>query len=179
MPNKSLEQLTQALAVELSTADFPHLWRVAKGRRDWWQTLITTDAWLTLQLNNDRVTIASDRPREMKTASTAERITVAIDRKPEASARDIVNRLLPNAREYYARCREYTKTWRAEQQDHAELLHMLEPFTTWKRTDSDGTRTEWNATRAKADIYTDRIYSLTVDSPTTDEIIKILEILKG
>ena len=110
MDNK-LPQITKSLAAELSAADFPHIWRVAKGRRDWWQTLITTDAWLTLQINNDRLVIASDRPREMKSASTAERITVAIDRKPEAIARDIQARLLPNAREYFRRCRDYTKQW--------------------------------------------------------------------
>ena len=175
--NNHLETIARSLAVELSTADFPHLWRILPGRREWWQTLKTDDAWLTIQENGGRLIVASDRPRQMKSAGTAERITCSLDRTPQAIAQDIARRLLPNAREYFARCREYTQHWKKEQEDHAQILHMLEPFTKWKRTDSDGTRTDWHSARASADIYTDRIYTLKIDSPTTEEIRTILQIL--
>lgn len=176
--NKHLLEIAKSLAVELSAADFPHLWRVVRGRRDWWQKLKTEDAWITIQENSGRLIVTSDRPRQMKTAGNSERITCSLDRPLQAIAQDITRRLLPNARDYFARCREYTRNWKKEQEDHAQILHILEPFTNWKRTDSDGTRTDWHSHRASADIYTDHIYTLKIDRPTTDEILKILRILE-
>lgn len=177
----TLHHIAQSLAAELSAADFPHFWRVVKHERgEWFQDLKTDDAWLCLQhAPNNRLAIIADKPKGMKTAGQAERITVASDRTPEAIARDIRARLLPNAREYFARCRDYTRKWKQDQDDHAQLLHMLAPFTTWKRTDSDGTRSEWQASRARADIYHDRIYSVKIENPTTDELLQILKLLKG
>jgi hypothetical protein len=178
MNNLHLLEIAKSLAVELSAADFPHLWRMTRSRGDWWQELKTDDAWLMIQENGGRLVIASDRPRQMKTAGNAERITCSLERTPQAIAQDITRRLLPNAREYFARCREYTRNWQKEQEDHTEILHMLEPFTQWKRTDSDGVRTEWRSARATADIYTDRAYWLKIADPTVDEILQILRILE-
>ena len=59
----------------------------------------------------------------------------------------------------------------------AAMLHKLQSFTTWKRTDSNGHRTEWQGNRARADIYTETISDLRISSPTMEETIKILQIL--
>lgn len=179
--NEELRNIARSLAAELSAADFPHLWRIVTSQGgEWWQDIKTDNAWLCLQHGqHNRLVIKADKPKQMRSAGNAETITASLDRKPEAIARDICARLLPNAREYWQRCLENTRQHQTHTRDHAELLHILAPFTTWKRTDSDETRTEWNAERARADIYTDRIYSLKIDSPTADEVIKILQILKG
>lgn len=178
MRDQALYQLARSLAAELSAADFPHLWRVQKNRREWWETLTTCDAWITLRREQNRISIHADHPREMKHSGEYERITVAADRKPEAIARDIANRLIPNARAYFRQCHEATRKDKEERANHAAILHALEPFKRWKNTESDGRRTSFYANRAQLDIYATKVYSLKIDSPTMEEVTQILALLE-
>jgi hypothetical protein len=180
MKNDQLLKLCREIAAELSAADFPHLWRVKRNHHDaWYQTLTTTGAFIDIQNGRDknRLNIQATRPREMFNAYNAPEITVSQDRTPEAIARDIATRLLPEAREYFKKCHTISKTEKERRATHAAMLHKLQSFTTWKRTDSNGHRTEWQGTRARADIYTETISELRISSPTMGETLKILQIL--
>ena len=180
MRDENLIRLCKSLAVELSAADFPHIWKRARNRSNWYEELITDDAFLMLQFNNTkRLSIASDKPNAMRSAGSADRITVDPNRTPEAIARDIVTRLLPNARAYFQTCRAETIRVKERQQAHQLLLHSLKEFTTWKQTDSDKTRTQWRGNKARADVYSNFISELRIDSPTIEQTITILKILKG
>jgi hypothetical protein len=179
MKDNALNQLSRSLAAELSAADFPHLWRVQRNsRRAWYETLTTSDAWLMLQRDGQRIIISADHPREMKRGGISERITVASDRTPEAIARDIRARLLPAAREYFRKCHEQTRKEKQRQITHALLLHRLQSFTRWQQTDSDGTRSSWCSKRTRADVYSDHISEMKIDSPSIEEAIQILTILE-
>lgn len=180
MKNDQLLKLCREIAAELSAADFPHLWRVKRNKHDaWYQTLTTTDAFIDIQNGRDknRLCIQATRPQEMYNAYNAPEITVSEDRNPEAIARDIVGRLLPEAREYFKKCHTISRKEKEDRATHAAMLHKLQSFTTWKRTDSNGHRTEWQGNRARADIYTETISDLRISSPTMEETIKILQIL--
>jgi len=163
----------------MSVIDFPNLWKLDRNRREWYEELTTRDAWLMMQRDGKRIHISADHPREMERVYNAPSITVSADRTPEAIARDIVTRLLPNARAYFQTCRAETIRVKERQQAHQLLLHSLKEFTTWKQTDSDKTRTQWRGNKARADVYSNFISELRIDSPTIEQTITILKILKG
>jgi len=179
MHDENLHTLAINLAVEMSVIDFPNLWKLDRNRREWYEELTTRDAWLMMQRDGKRIHISADHPREMERVYNAPSITVSADRTPEAIARDIVTRLLPNARAYFQTCRAETIRVKERQQAHQLLLHSLKEFTTWKQTDSDKTRTQWRGNKARADVYSNFISELRIDSPTIEQTITILKILKG
>ena len=179
MRDENLIRLCKSLAVEMSVIDFPNLWKLDRNRREWYEELTTRDAWLMMQRDGKRIHISADHPREMERVYNAPSITVSADRTPEAIARDIVTRLLPNARAYFQTCRAETIRVKERQQAHQLLLHSLKEFTTWKQTDSDKTRTQWRGNKARADVYSNFISELRIDSPTIEQTITILKILKG
>jgi len=177
MKDETLNTLMRKVAAELSAADFPHLWRVRPNRRDWYETLYTVGAWLYIHKDGQRIEICADHPPQMERAYNAPSITISATRTPEAIARDLLNRIIPDARAHFDKCLEITRKAKADRATHAELLHRLEPFTKWKRTDSNGHRTEWTSNRTRADVYTTHLSELRINSPTLEETIKIMEIL--
>ncbi len=178
MKDEALNTLMRKIAAELSAADFPNLWRVRRNRREWWETLTTSNAWIDAHRDGQRLEFRASFPPEMERVYNAPSITVSATRTPEAIARDLLHRLIPDARAHFAKCHEATRKAKADRATHAALLHMLEPFTNWKRTDSGGTRTEWRSNRTRADVYTSFVSELRINSPSNEEVIKILKILK-
>lgn len=178
MKPDELRALSMELAAELSAADFPNLWRIGKKSDAWYQQLTTRDAWLMLSVENSRVVVSADRPREMARAEYPEKITVDANRTPEAIAKDITRRLLPAARKHFQKCREATRKEKERKQAHTVLLNRLQQFTRWKNTHDEGKRTQWYSHRTKADLYSDEIYELRIEKPTIEEALQILAILE-
>jgi len=179
MKDKELHTLTRKIAAELSAADFPHLWRVRRNRREWYEMIYTSGAWLYIRQDEKRLEIRADHPPEMERAYNAPSITISATRTPEAIARDILQRIANPARAYFAECLQRTQEAKTKRATHAALLHKMEPFRDWQRTDSNGQRTEWVSYkyRARADVYSDHVSTLKIDNPTEEELIKILTIL--
>lgn len=179
MRDELLHTLARALVIELSILDFPNIWKVNRNRREWYETITTRDAWIMIQRDGKRIHFSADHPREMERVYNAPSITVSADRTPEAIARDIRARLLTDAREHFQKCHAETLRKKARQETHTLLLHSLREFTTWKQTDSDKSRTQWRGDNARADVYSDHISELRIDSPTIEQTITILRYLKG
>lgn len=176
MKDEELHTLTQRIAAELSIINFPNLWRV-RYPRQWYKTISTQGIWLFIHQDGKRLEIRADHPREMERAYNAPSITISATRTPEAIARDILQRIAEPARAYYAECLQRTQESKAKRATHAAILHKLEPFTRWKRTDTNGQRTEWTSERTRADIYSDHISEMRINNPTMAEAIQILKII--
>lgn len=115
MTEQTPEAIAAPLAVEL-TIITGELWRVHNDAERWTQIYSPT-AWLSLYTGYDirgRVAIKATAPREMREPVTGERITCALDRTPEAIARDITARLLPTARAHLEKSKAYDLQKRKE-----------------------------------------------------------------
>ena len=179
MDKNLLAQFAQDMVIELSIGDFPHLWKKApRPRAEWWQEIHTTDAWIQIQHNKNRFIFSTSRPRNMHHHGESEKITVSDDRTTQAIAEDVRRRLLPNARAYFAQCRAQERRDKESREKHAQTLHTLEPFKRWKNAYSSDQRTEWRSNHTVLDIYQDKIYNMKIDSPTMEQVIKILNIIE-
>jgi hypothetical protein len=177
MKDKDLHDLIIQVAIELSAADFPNIWRCRRAPREWWESLTTSDEWLNIHRDGQRLEISASHPKEMTSAYNAPSITVSATRTPQAIARDILSRLAPDARAHYAKCHEATRKAKEAREAHAATLHKLQNYCKWKRTDSNGQRTEWTAENVRADISNTRVYDLRISTPSIEQTIQILKIL--
>jgi hypothetical protein len=179
MRDPKIYHLAQRLTLELCLLDFPNIWRIKPYTGAWYEIIYTRDAFLMLHTHaNNRAFIGATTPREMTRASNADSITVSLDRDPEAIARDVMHRLLPNARAHFATSRAYTRKEKDKKEQLNILLSRLKPFETWRNVHADNHRAQWygkNDTRAE--IYAERI-DLRIDNLNLESALKILKLLE-
>lgn len=177
---KDLLSLSQEIAVELSILDTPHIWTARQNPGAWWTHLYTGDAWLHLNIDRSgkRLIVTASRPRELLTSGETESYTYAMTRTPEDMARAIARQNVPNARAHFAACLAWTRQNKERKRAHAETLHSLEPFARWKRTDSNGQRTDLQTETARLDVICERVNEIRINNPTLDQAMRILRMLE-
>lgn len=124
------EELAAPLAVEL-TIITGEIWRAFTSEQHQPQ-IISPSACFTLSQSwnaRERVTIKADAPKGTHTKTRGRSITCALDRKPEAIARDITARLLPHALEYFTESANYDKEKRKEEAAANLKENFIKQFT--------------------------------------------------
>lgn len=134
---------------------------------------------LSLYNSYGRLEISPSRPTGIKVNCYDQTsITVSEARTPEAIARDIARRLLPEAREYWQRCRDQQKKYDADCASVREAVATLEAAGMRKSTwHGDETRAIMHGDDCKADISPSGIYSFDIHRLTVEQAVKILKIL--
>jgi hypothetical protein len=131
----------------------------------------------------DRLTFSSSAPKNLINAGKTETITAAKNRRPEAIARDILNRLLESCREKYYTCQRATQQRELRQRNTAAMIETLKPFVDWTRTDHEKTCAEMSTTyfrgypHAHIKIHYGEYIEIKTDNLTLDQSRRILAII--
>lgn len=173
-----LHRLAAKVALELSIIDFPNVWRVKDNQSEYTIRIYTTGAWLFLRLDNGRIEICATSPAEMPSQYRRESISVNANRDQEAIAKDIHRRIVPAAQAEFIAGRAQAKKETTQKQATAETVHRIARyFGGHKKHQHEDRYTDLYGSRAKVEIQNGEIHELKTETITTEEALKILEIL--
>jgi len=181
MDNNDLTKTAKMLAVEM-TASTGELWRVHS--EDHRTAIYSPSAYLSLYTGygmRGRVEIRATAPREMREPTHGEKITCALDRTPEAIARDIITRLLPSAREHLTKSKAYDHQKRKEEATHNLKEKFLAKFLPheWRGHRATPAHTnEYEEERAAPPISAHQYYDGTIEITTRLPIKEALQLIK-
>jgi len=179
MNKNPLKDFARSLAVELTAADFPNIWRVKAEPGNWWADLYTAGAWLHLsEGDRGRLKITADRPRQMERAECAEHITVNKERPLEEIARDVMRRILPHARAHFKKCQAYSRKRKQERKAHAAIIETFKPYARFIQTNSADARSTISTHGARFEMYNDTVSDARLYSVTPAQLLQILAILE-
>ena len=182
MSEQTPATLAAQLAVEL-TIITSELWRVQPETESTFLQIFSPTAFLSMRTGYDvrgRVQITASEPREMKSPKRGESITYALDRTPEAIARDIYARLLPAARAHLAESKIYDHEQRKEKAIKALREKYIKKYLPdiYSRHTSETIfhrPNDWKSVRAQL-TYEDKV-EITVNLPYM-QALKILQYLQ-
>jgi len=178
----SINEIAAALAVEM-TIITGEIWRTIPDTDEHNQRpqIFSPSAYLFIYLNWDkRLSISASTPRGMKTCKTAKSITCDPKRTPEAIARDITARLLPDAREYFAESKAYDHQQRKEEATNALIDKMLQKYLPhkWRNGGNEKFTNEYHKTANAPEVEACRNYENQIEIQVTLAIKPALELLK-
>jgi len=139
---------------------------------------------LYIEISQGRVHTSAGQPKECtRQLRSPDKISANAKRTPEAIAQDIARRFMPQARDYWQRCRD--EQARHDQKVAAinESCEKLEAEgmkrNTW-HNNPDDERASLYADNLKIEIYSDNeIYNFEISHITIEQALRILELLKG
>lgn len=167
-----------SIALDLCIVDFPNIWRVKDNQSEYTIRIYTREAWLFIRLDNGRLEICTTNPAEMPSQYNRDSITVNANRDSEAIAKDIYKRILPSARTAFIQGRSQAKKEATQKQATAETVHRIARyFGGHKKHSHEDRYTDLYGNRARVQIQDGKIEELKTEDITTDEAIKILNIL--
>lgn len=173
-----IHRLAAKVALELSIIDFPNVWRVKDNQSEYTIRIYTTGAWLFLRLDNGRLEICATSPAEMPSQYRRESISVNANRDPEAIAKDIHRRIVPAAQAEFIAGRTQAKKTAMQKRATAETVHRIARyFGGHKKHMHEDRSTTLYGSRARVQIDNGTIEELKTENLTTEEALKILEIL--
>lgn len=126
MSEQTPATLAAPLAVEM-TIITGELWRVRTETESTFLQIFSPSAYLSMWTGYNirgRVQIKASEPQKMKSPRRGESITCALDRTPEAIARDICARLLPAARAHL----EISKAYDLRERKEKNAKNLRENF---------------------------------------------------
>jgi hypothetical protein len=139
---------------------------------------------LYIEISQGRVHTSAGQPEGCtRNVSSPDKISANEQRSPEAIAQDIARRLIPQARDYWQKCRDEQARHDQKVKAITESCERLEGYgmkrNTWHNNPDDERATLY-AENMKAEIYSDNeIYNFEISHITIDQAIQIIQILKG
>jgi len=174
-----INQFAKTLAVEM-TARTAELWRaVIEPERN--PNIQSPSACLHLNehWHSHRLTVSASVPHGMREMKSGETITCDPNRKPEAIAADICNRILPHARAHLIESAEYDRERRQKEAEKNLRLHFLKKYLPREyQTDKLCNSTSMKAANIYAHLTYDNLVNLEI-TLSLREALQILELLKG
>lgn len=166
------------IALELSILDFPNVWRVKDNQSEYTIRIYTQGAWLFIRIDNGRLEISTTNPAQMPSQYSRDSISVNANRDPEAIAKDIHRRIVESARIAFSQGRAQAKKEARQKQATAETVHRIARyFGGHKKHHHEDRYTDLYGNRARVQIQDGKIDELKTEEITTEEALKILEIL--
>jgi hypothetical protein len=139
---------------------------------------------LSVEIARGRLYTSASRPANVTRGMyNAPKITTNASRPPAAIARDIQQRLLPDARDYWQKCRNEQARHDAKVQEINGIVATFGAYglrrATWHSGGNDEESAELFGRGAKLRLYSDAdIYSFEISHLTVKQAVQILEILK-